>query len=883
MGICDVCKQREATVTHTRIVNNEAEVRHLCEVCAREAGLTGGYGLFDFRSGWPDIDSLFNSFFGGAQPAREAPKADIFGSLSEAGTRVLERAKAEALHFNHDYLGTEHLLLGILNTPNLGRELLEDVGVDVKELANRVTTSLQVGPEKTIERLSVTPSAKRALEIAFEISRSLGNRYVGPEHILLGIIAEGEGLAARVLASANVTVDKVENALSRLAGAGVRAGDTGQSATPTLDEFSRDLTKLAREGKLDPVIGREKEIERMIRILSRRTKNNPVLVGEPGVGKTAIVEGLAQKIVAGEVPEVLADRRVVQLDIGAIVAGTKYRGEFEERLKKIIDEIKANSDKLIVFVDEIHALVGAGGAEGAVDASTMLKPALARGELHVIGATTLDEYRKYVEKDPALERRFQPILVDEPTVEETITILRGLRDRYEAHHRVKILDEAIVAAASLSDKYISDRFLPDKAIDLLDEAASKVRMETKQAPVDLKAYGEEIENLKKEQEAAVRSQEFEKAAELRDRIKEKEQEFEELKKKWQADQEHRFGVVTAEHIAEVVSEWTGIPVKKLVEEEIKKYLRMEEIIHEKLVGQEEAVRSIAEAVRRAMAGFKDPNRPIGSFLFLGPTGVGKTYLARLLADFLFGDEDALVRIDMSEYMEKHAVSRLIGSPPGYVGYEEGGQLTEAVRRKPYSVILFDEIEKAHPEVFNILLQLLDEGRLTDAKGRTVDFKNTLVIMTSNIGSHLIQEYAKQESADPKAYEKMKERVMDLVRQAFRPELLNRIDEIVVFHALSAEQVKQIVALMMEKVRRKVRGQGMELEVTEAALEELAKEGFDPEFGARPLQRTIQRRIENELSSLILKGEFKEGDTVVIDFRDGRFVFEKKRKKGRKKA
>lgn len=873
MALCDICKQREATITHTKFVNGRSEVRHLCEVCAREAGIDTA----DFFGGLTGFDNLFDRFFG-SSTGRHQP--NVLDYLSESGKKVFEAAKKSAVEMNHDYLGTEHLLLGILSEPNFAVELLEDSGIDTKSLLEEITNALKKGEEREISELTLTPRAKRALEIAFEVARSENAELISPEHILIGVIAEGEGKAAQFLREKGVTIEKIEQAISRYAGS-KRAGKR-QSNTPTLDAYSRDLTELAREGKLDPVIGREAEIERVVRILSRRTKNNPVLIGEPGVGKTAIVEGIAQRIASGEVPEVLKNKRVVQLDLAGVLAGTKYRGEFEERIKKIIDEIVAHSDELIIFIDELHTLVGAGAAEGAIDAGNMLKPYLARGELHVIGATTLDEYRKYIEKDPALERRFQPVLISEPTVEQTIEILKGLRDKFEAHHRVKILDEALVAAAQLSDRYITDRYLPDKAIDLIDEAASMVRLRSSVHPPDMAKLEEEIKHLEAERDAAARAQEYEKAAELRDQIKQKKEEYEKLQKEWMEEKGGQYGVVTAEDVARVVSEATGIPVKKLVQEEVTRLLEMEKALHERVVGQDEAVVAVSEAVRRAMAGLKDPNRPIGSFLFLGPTGVGKTELARSLAEFLFGDEDALIRIDMSEYMEKHAVSRLIGSPPGYVGHEEGGQLTEAVRRRPYSVILLDEIEKAHPDVFNILLQILDDGRLTDAKGRTVDFKNTIIIMTSNIGSQFIQEYAKKEEKDPEAYERMKEQVLNAVKSYFRPELLNRIDEIVVFHSLTKENLKGIVDLLLEKVRRKLHGQGLNLEVTDAAREALLEEGYDPQYGARPLRRVIQKRIENNLSRLLLEGEYSEGDTILVDFDGKEFVF-KKKAKSKKKA
>lgn len=873
MALCDICKSREASITHTKIINGRTEIRHLCEVCAREAGLS--YESFFGDYGWGDFERLFSGFL---SPRRETSKSkNILDFLSDSSKKALESAKQAAVDMKHDYLSSEHLLLGIVRNQNLGTEIIKELGRVPEEIEQKVLNRMKPGDARDIEELTLTPRAKKALDIAYEISHSLGSELISPEHILIGILAEGESIAARVLNESGVTLEAVENQLYKLSGKKTKPARFITN-TPTLDQYSRDLTMLAMEGKLDPVIGREKEIDRVIRILSRRTKNNPVLIGEPGVGKTAIVEGIAQRIVEGKVPEILLNKRLVQLDLAAVLAGTKYRGEFEERMKKIIDEIVENSDRLILFIDEIHTLVGAGAAEGAIDAGNMLKPYLARGELHVIGATTLNEYKKYIEKDPALERRFQPVLISEPTVEEAIEILRGLRDKFEAHHRVKITDEALVSAVYLSDRYIQDRYLPDKAIDLLDEACSKVRLRTMAQPKEIKDLEEEIKRMEEEKDAAVRAQEFEKAAELRDRIKEMKDKLEKMKNEWVDSQGSSFGVVTANDIAEVVSEATGIPVKKLVQDEMQKYLKMEEALHRRIVGQDEAVLAVSEAVRRAMAGLKDPNRPIGSFLFLGPTGVGKTELAKALAEFLFGDEDAVIRLDMSEYMEKHTVSRLIGSPPGYVGYEEGGQLTEAVRRRPYSVILLDEIEKAHPDVFNILLQILDEGRLTDAQGRTVDFKNTIIIMTSNIGSQFIQEYAKLEQKDPTAYERMKEQVMNAVKGYFRPELLNRIDEIVVFHSLTEENLKSIVDLLLEKVRRKLHGQGIDLEVTENAKAELVKEGYDPQYGARPLKRIIQRRVENELSRLLLSQDFKEGDTVVVDFKDGRYTFEKKKQK-----
>jgi len=708
-------------------------------------------------------------------------------------------------------------------------------------------------------------------------ARKLGHSYVGTEHILLGLIREGEGVAARVLNNLGVSLNKARQQVLQLLGSnesGSHQGGASASAnTPTLDSLARDLTAIAREGSLDPVIGRSKEIQRVIEVLSRRTKNNPVLIGEPGVGKTAIAEGLAQQIVNNEVPEILRDKRVMTLDMGTVVAGTKYRGEFEDRLKKVMDEIR-QAGNIILFIDELHTLIGAGGAEGAIDASNILKPSLARGELQCIGATTLDEYRKYIEKDAALERRFQPIRVDEPTAEESIQILAGLRDRYEAHHRVSITDEAIEAAVKLSDRYISDRFLPDKAIDLIDEAGSKVRLRSYTTPPNLKELEVKLEDVRKEKDSAVQSQEFEKAASLRDTEQRLREQLEETKKTWKEKQGKENNEVTVEDIASVVSSWTGVPVSKLAETETAKLLNLEEALHSRVIGQEEAVIAVSKAVRRARAGLKDPKRPIGSFVFLGPTGVGKTELARALAEAMFGDEDSMIRIDMSEYMEKHSTSRLVGSPPGYVGYEEGGQLTEKVRRKPYSVILLDEIEKAHPDVFNILLQVLEDGRLTDSKGRTVDFRNTVLIMTSNVGAEALKRnkyvgFNIQDGAQD--YKDMKGKVMDELKKAFRPEFLNRIDEIIVFHALEKKHLEEIVTLLSDQLVKRLKEQNISLELTPAAKEKISQEGYDPEYGARPLRRAIQKHIEDRLSEELLRGTLLTGQHVIIDVVDGEFV------------
>ncbi|HPT83724.1 MAG TPA: ATP-dependent Clp protease ATP-binding subunit [Limnochordia bacterium] len=803
----------------------------------------------------------------------------MFGRFTERAQRVMVLSQEEARRLGHTVVGTEHILLGLIaEGEDVAARALLSLGISIDQVRAEVERIIGRGERPTEGPIGFTPRSKRVLELAFDEARRLGHAYIGTEHLLLGLIREGEGVAAQVLTNLGADLDKVRALVTSQLGGGAQAkGQKPRSGgkTPTLDQYGRDLTAMAREGKLDPVIGREKEIQRVIQILSRRTKNNPVLIGEPGVGKTAIAEGLALKIINNDVPETLTNKRVVALDLGSLVAGSKFRGEFEERLKKVIEEIRAAGD-VILFIDEMHTIIGAGAAEGAIDAANILKPALARGELQAIGATTLDEYQKYVERDAALERRFQPVMVDEPTVEETIEILKGLRDRYEAHHRVKIKDESIVAAARLADRYISDRFLPDKAIDLMDEAGSRVRLRGLTPPAELKELEAKIEETRIEKEAAIKNEQFEQAASLRDREQKLQAELEAKRQEWRSDQGRSEAVVTPQDIAEVVAGWTGIPVTDLAEEEAVRLLNLEEILHQRVVGQEEAINVISQAMRRAHAGLKDPKRPIGSFIFLGPTGVGKTELARALAEALFGDEDAMIRLDMSEYMERHAVSRLVGSPPGYVGYEEGGQLTEQVRRKPYSVVLFDEIEKAHPEVFNILLQVLEDGRLTDAKGRVVDFRNTVIVMTSNVGAEQIRRdsgigfrVVEDERSD---YLAMKDKVMDQLKRTFRPEFLNRIDEIVVFHALNKVHISQIADIMLKELRQQLREMDIELVVTEQAKDLLANKGFDPDFGARPLRRAIQRYIENPLAEEILKGTFGEGGTITVDAREGEFVF-----------
>lgn len=799
----------------------------------------------------------------------------MFGRFTERAQQVLVLAQEEAKRLNHNFIGTEHILLGLVREGSgIAARALQSLGVELPRVRSEVEKIIGKGDKSSAQGISYTPRAKKVIELAIEEGQNLGHNYVGTEHLLLGLLREGEGIAAQVLTNLGVDLKKARREVIQLLGGEAQLG-SGQTSkntpqTPTLDNFGRDLTKLAREGKLDPVVGRDTEIERVVQILSRRTKNNPCLIGEPGVGKTAIVEGLAQRIVEGNVPDILRDKRVVVLELAAVVAGTKYRGEFEERLRKLMMELQ-QAGNVIIFIDEMHTIIGAGAAEGAIDASNILKPALAKGELQAIGATTLDEYRKYIERDPALERRFQPITVGEPSQEESLEILKGLRDRYEAHHRVKITDEALEAAVKLGARYIQDRYLPDKAIDLIDEAASRVRLRNYTAPPDLKEMEEKLEGVRQEKESAVRSQEFEKAAQLRDQEQQLRAKLNELKKDWEqkkvvSDQ----AVVTEEDIAHIVSSWTGIPVKKLAEEESARLLNMEKILHQRVVGQDEAVEAVSRAIRRGRAGLKDPKRPIGSFIFLGPTGVGKTELARSLAETLFGDEDAMIRLDMSEYMEKHTTARLVGAPPGYIGYEEGGQLTEKVRRKPYSVILLDEIEKAHPDVFNVLLQILEDGRLTDGKGRTVDFRNTVTIMTSNVGASYIRKQPAMgfRAGDvDKTYEDMKSRLLEELRRTFRPEFLNRVDDVIVFKSLSEEDLGEIVELMLMELSKRIKDYELGLEVTQEAKDMLAKEGFDPTYGARPLRRVIQKRLEDGISEEMLRGHFTAGDTITVDVKD----------------
>ncbi len=822
----------------------------------------------------------------------------MFQKFTERAQKIIIYAKEEAGRLKHDYVGPEHILLGLIRGGSgVAIGVMKNMGVSLTKLKKEVESMLSPGTGTVqIEDLSFTPKAKKALELAIEEANKMGHGYVGTEHLLLGIVKEGESAASKVLGSFGITLDHAREITIELLGGQSSSSTSKQnpfsqgipqhpgaqptglktSKTPALDAFSRDLTVLARDNKLDPVIGRETEIERVIQILSRRTKNNPVLLGEAGVGKTAIVEGLAQKIISGNVPELLVGKRVLTLDLAGMVAGTKYRGEFEERLKAVMNELR-HSGNVIIFIDELHTLVGAGAAEGAIDASNMLKPALSRGEVQCIGASTLNEYRKHIEKDGALERRFQTIIVNPPSVEETVLILKGLRDKYEAHHKVKITDDAIREAAYLADRYITARFLPDKAIDIIDEACARIRLQSSARPTEVISVEKDLENAMKEKESAVKAQEFEKAASMRDRIKELKIKQDDIKKLWEKSQGVIEKNVSAEDIAKVVSQWTGIPVFKLEEKESVKLLNMESALRKRVVGQEEAIKSVTNAIQRSRAGLADPKKPIGSFIFLGPTGVGKTELARALAEFMFEDEKALIRIDMSEYSEKFAVSRLMGAPPGYVGFEEGGQLTEKVRRRPYSVILFDEIEKAHPEVFNVLLQVLDDGRLTDSFGRIVDFKNTVVIMTSNTGARSIDKggslgFKKQD--DKVSYDGMKSKVMDELRKTFNPEFLNRIDELIVFHQLTKENLTSIIELLIKKVEERLTEKKITLKLDASAKEFLIEKGYDPVFGARPLKRAIQKYIEDPLSTEILNKRISEGGSVTAKANGDKLMFEK---------
>ena len=873
--ICENCGIRPASVQVFQQQGDRRVTNYLCTQCARQLGMIGG------AQGGDDPFAMLQNLV----QQQQGGQGSLFDALSgEAQQAVMRAREASAGTTRTAAIGTDHLLAGIVTGDNVATEALQRAGADVGGMRSRFQEFLGDPGE---EIYTFTPSSKRALQLSFAAARQMGVGQVGSEHLLLGLLGEGDGNAYRILQQHGANdAEALRREILRLmqqrgaqmgpsggmpgaaaGGPGMGGGQQGPTSnTPTLDQVSRDLTQLARDGELDPVIGRAEEISRVIRILSRRTKNNPVLIGEAGVGKTAVAEGLAQRMVSDDVPESLKDKRVLALDVGGLVAGTRFRGDFEERMQQMLKELQQEEKDIVLFIDELHTIVGAGGAEGAVNASSMLKPALARGELQVVGATTLDEYRKHVEKDPALERRFQPVLVDEPTVDETVAILFGLRDRYEAHHRVKITEEAIIASAQLGDRYITDRFLPDKAIDLLDEAAAEVRLRSTVPPVDVRRIEEEIAGLEREKEDAVRAEDYEKAAGFKQRIEQLKAELDEEQEGWAGRRESNAPEVTREDIARILEEWTGVPATNIVQEEAERLLSLEAVLHERVVGQEPAVKAVAEAIRRARAGIKDPKRPVGSFIFLGPTGVGKTELARTLAEYLFGEEDAMIRIDMSEFQEAHTVSRLVGAPPGYVGYEEAGQLTEQVRRRPYSVVLFDEIEKAHPDVFNTLLQVLDDGRLTDAKGRTVIFENTVVIMTSNVGSqHLVSTrqfgFTSRDGVD---FGETERRAREALERAFRPEFLNRVDEIIVFQPLTKEDVLKIVDIMLSRLNKHLESQRVHVEVTDAAKEYLAEEGYDPKFGGRPLARAIRRHVENPLSSRIIGGEFGPDDTVVVD-------------------
>jgi ATP-dependent Clp protease ATP-binding subunit ClpC len=878
--ICENCRTRPASVQVTQQQGDQRASAYLCTQCARNLGMIGA----QTGGGMNPFEMLQNL----VQQQNQGPGNFLEALTDEAREAVMRAREASAGTTQTAAIGTDHLLAGIVTGENVATEVLGRVGANVDELREHFK-EFRGDPGDQV--YTFTPSAKRALQLSFTAARQMDSAQVGSEHLLLGLLGEGDGNACRILSQYGAgDAEALRREIARLLqqrgarmgpgggfpGGGFPGGPGGpqgpQSQTPVLDQVSRDLTEMARNGELDPVIGRAEEISRVIRILSRRTKNNPVLIGEAGVGKTAIAEGLAQRIVSEDVPEILKGKRVLALDVGGLVAGTRFRGDFEQRMQQMLKELQAEEKNIILFIDELHTIVGAGGAEGAVNASNMLKPSLARGELQVVGATTLDEYRKHVEKDAALERRFQPVLVSEPTVDETVAILFGLRDRYEAHHRVHITDEAVIASAELSDRYITDRFLPDKAIDLLDEAAAEVRLRSTVPPVDVKRIEEELAALEREKEDAIRAEDYEKAAGIKQREEQLKAELDQQQQGWAGQRETNAPEVTREDIAGILEEWTGVPATSIVQEEAERLLNLEGVLHERVVGQDRAIKAVAEAIRRARAGIKDPKRPVGSFIFLGPTGVGKTELARTLAEFLFGSEDAMIRIDMSEFQERHTVSRLVGAPPGYVGYEEAGQLTEAVRRRPYSVVLFDEIEKAHPDVFNTLLQILDDGRLTDAQGRTVNFQNTIIIMTSNVGSqHLVSErqfgFTASEGVD---FRETERRALDALQRSFRPEFINRIDEIIVFQPLTREDVLQIVDIMLKRLNKHLESQKVQIEVTQTAKEFLAEEGYDPKFGARPLARAIRRFVENPLSGRIIGGEFNPGDTVIVDrAQDGR--------------
>ena len=895
-NLCDICKKRPAIATVRVKQNGKEQTLNVCEYDYRRLESHQQYSSpfasffnreedpFENMFSFGDFPS-FSSDLGYPIP-RHREAVDISQFFSEQTKELIQQAGEKAVEFKRQEVDTEHLLYALADS-DVVQEIFKQFKIKPEDVKGYIDENAPRGKEKKGKEveLSISPRLKNVFEFAFGTSREMGHGYVGPEHLLIGL-AQEEGLAGELLAKYGLTPEALRQQTVKVVGRGAEEGRVeSKTTTPHLDKYSRDLSKLAREGKLDPVIGRFDEIETTIEILSRRTKNNPVLIGEPGVGKTAIVEGLAQRIVNEDVPEVLLNKRVLELNTNSMIAGTKYRGEFEERIKTVLDEVTNHKEEIILFVDEVHTIVGAGSGEGGLDIANVIKPYLARGDLHLIGATTLNEYQKYIEKDSALERRFQPVFIPEPTVEQTIEILRGLRDRYEAHHRVRITDEAIAAAAALSDRYIANRFLPDKAIDLIDQAASRVRIQSTLTPREIRTQDEKMARVKREQEYASSRKQFDRAKELDKEIKTLTKQRQEMEGK----QKRQIGVTTSEvkkeHIAEIISKITGIPVKELTQEEREKLLKMEERIHERVIGQEEAIAAVSDAIRRSRAGLSERNRPIANFLFLGPTGVGKTELAKALAWLVFGDEESLVRIDMSEYMERHTVSRLIGAPPGYVGYEEAGQLTEAIRRRPYRVILLDEIEKAHPDVYNILLQLFDEGRLTDGKGRVVNFTNTIIIATSNMGSDIIQENLRRTGPSKRSYEELKDSLMDVLRTRFRPEFLNRIDEIIVFHALTQDEVREITKLQLERVKRTAHGQGIDLSFDDSLIEHLTDVGYFPEFGARELRRRIQTEVETALARALLKGELKEGDQVQLgyDGRDKKVTIKQLKEKAKKET